>query len=142
MKGLDSERIAYRAGTFELQYYADTNWIDLAPEMVQMVLVRSFQNRTRLDISPHNFGGMPPDYLLTSVLQDFQADGGRGAQVTLVASLSPATRRRVVRTKAFEASAPSADDRIESIAAAFDQALGKVTADLIAWTLTAAGEET
>jgi hypothetical protein len=48
LKGLDSERIAYRTSEFELQYYADADWIDLAPEMVQMVLVRSFQNRTRL----------------------------------------------------------------------------------------------
>lgn len=141
LKGLDSERIAYRAGAHEIQYYANANWIDLAPEMVQMVLVRSFQNRTKLDVVPHAFGAQSPDFLLSSVLQDFQADGGHGAQVTLVASLSPTSRRRIVRTRAFEATAPSADERIESVAAAFDQALGKVASDLIAWTLATAEEE-
>ena len=141
MKGLDSERIAYRSGTFELQYYADANWIDLAPEMVQMVLVRSFQNRTRLAVSGRSVGSAPPDFLLTSLLQDFQADGGKGAQVALVASLSPANRRRVVRTKTFEANARSTDDRIDSVIAAFDEALARVTTDLIAWTLAAAEEE-
>ena len=141
LKGLDSERIAYRAGPHEIQYYADATWIDLAPEMVRMVLVRSFQNRTKLDVGARTIGGPAPDFLLTSVLQDFQADGGTGAQVTLVASLSPAGRRRIVRSRAFEAAARSADDRIESVAAAFDEALGRVAADLIAWTLAAAAEE-
>jgi cholesterol transport system auxiliary component len=141
LKGLDSERIAYRAGAYEIQYYADADWIDLAPEMVQMVLVRSFQNRTKLDVSPHSFGGMPPDFLLTSVLQDFQADNGHGAQVSLVATLAPGNRRRIVRTKTFEAAVRSADEKIESIAAAFDQALGKVTGELITWTLATAEEE-
>jgi cholesterol transport system auxiliary component len=141
LKGLDSERIAYRSGAFELQYYANADWIDLAPEMVQMVLVRSFQNRTRLAVSGRSVGGAPPDFLLTSLLQDFQADGGNGAQVALVATLSPANRRRVVHTKTFEANARSADDRIGSVVAAFDEATGRITNDLIAWTLAAAEEE-
>jgi cholesterol transport system auxiliary component len=141
LQGLDSTRIAYRSGPFELQYYADADWIDLVPEMMQMVLVRSFQNRTRLNVSGRTMGSTPPDYLLTSLLQDFQADGGKGAQVTLVASLSPASHRRVVRTKTFEAGARSADERIESIVAAFDEAVGHVTTDLIAWTLATAEEE-
>ena len=141
LMGLDSERIAYRAGPHEIQYYADATWIDLAPEMVQRVLVRSFQNRTKLDVGARAIGGIAPDFLLTSVLQDFQADGGKGAQVTLVASLSPAGRRRVVHTKAFEGKATAADERIESVVAAFDEAMGRVTGDLIAWTLATAEEE-
>jgi cholesterol transport system auxiliary component len=141
LKGLDTERIAYRAGPYELQYYADADWIDLAPDMVQMVLVRSFQNRTRLAVSGRTVGGVPPDFLLTSLLQDFQADAGKGAQVTLVASLSPAGRRRVVRTKTFEASARSTDDRIESVVGAFEEAVGQITTDLIAWTLATAEEQ-
>ncbi|SRR5579859_439004 len=141
LKGLDSERIAYRAGLYDLQYYADADWVDLAPDMLQMVFVRSFQNRTRLAVSGRTVGGTPPDFLLTSLLQDFQADAGKGAQITLVASLSPAGQRRVVRSKTFEANARAADDRIDSVVAAFDEATGRVTNDLIAWTLAMAEEE-
>ncbi len=141
LKGLDSERIAYRSGAYEIQYYADADWIDLAPDMVQMVLIRSFQNRTKLNVSGRTVGGVPPDFILTSLLQDFQADAGHGAQVSLVASLSPYNRRRVVRTRTFEATARAADERIESVAAAFDEALGHVAGDLIAWTLASAEEE-
>lgn len=141
LKGLDSERIAYRSSAYEIQYYADADWIDLAPEMVQMVLVRSFQNRTRLSVSERSGGSAPPDFLLTSLLQDFQADAGRGAQVSLVATLAVANRRHITRTRSFEAFVPSADDHIEQVVAAFDAALGKITSDLIAWTLAAAEEE-
>jgi cholesterol transport system auxiliary component len=141
LKGLDTERIAYRSGPYELQYYADADWIDLAPDMVQMVLIRSFQNRTRLNVSGRTVGGVPPDFILTSLLQDFEADAGKGAQVTLVASLSPAGRRRIVRTRTFEASARSVDDHIDSVVAAFDETVGRITTDLIAWTLATAEEQ-
>ena len=141
LKGLDSERIGIRSGPYELQYYADADWIDLAPTMIQMVLVRSFQNRTRLDANGRSLGGAQPDFLLTSFLQDFQADKSGGAQVSLTASLSPANRRRVVRTQTFQAQTRSTDDHIESVIAAFDEAMGRVAADLIAWTLSAAEDE-
>jgi cholesterol transport system auxiliary component len=141
LKGLDTERIAYRAGTYEIEYYAGADWIDLAPEMVQMVLVRSFQNRTPLVVSDRSAGSTPPDFVLTTLLQDFQADAGKGAQVTLVATLSPANRRRVAHTWTFESGFAAADGRIESVVAAFDQALGAVTSDLITWTLATAEQE-
>lgn len=140
LKGLDTERIALRSSPFELQYYADADWIDLAPEMVQMVLVRSFQNRTRLTVGTRAPGSAPPDFLLASFLQDFQAEAG-GAQVTLVATLSSATHRKTARTRTFQAEGHAADDRINSIVAAFDEAMGRITTDLIAWTLASAEEE-
>ncbi len=141
LKGLDSERIAYRSGPYEIEYYADADWIDLAPEMVQMVLVRSFQNRTRLAVSGRSVGGTPPDFVLTSLLQDFQADDGKGAQISLVATLSPANRRHVSRTRTFEANARAADDHIDAVIAAFDAAMGRVASDLMVWTLASAEEE-
>jgi len=141
LKGLDTERIAYRNGPYEIEYYADADWVDLAPDMVQMVLVRSFQNRSRLAVSERTVGGTPPDFVLTSWLQDFQAEAGKSAQVTLVASLSPASHRRTVRTRTFEASAAAADDHIESVVRAFDEAMGHVATDLIAWTLLTAEQE-
>lgn len=141
LKGLDTERIAYRSGPNELQYYADAEWIDLAPEMVQMVLVRSFQNRTNLSVSERTVGGTPPDFVLTSLLQEFAADAGKSAHVTLIVTLSPASRRRVARTWTFDAGIAAADDHIESMVAAFDRALGAVTTDLIPWTLATAEEE-
>jgi cholesterol transport system auxiliary component len=141
LKGLDSERIAYRSGPNEIQYYADADWIDLAPEMVQMVLVRSFQNRTNLAVSDRSVGGTPPDFVLTSLLQEFEADAGKSAHVTLVVTLSPANRRRIARTWTFEAGIVTADDHIESVVAAFDKALGAVASDLIGWTLKTVEEE-
>lgn len=140
LKGLDTERIALRSSPFELQYYADADWIDLAPEMVQMVLIRSFQNRTRLTVGTRAPGSAPPDFLLGSFLQDFQAQAG-GAQITLVATLSSAARRKVARTRTFQAESHAADDHIDSIVAAFDEAMGHITTDLIAWTLATAEEE-
>lgn len=140
LKGLDTERIAIKSGPNELKYYADADWIDLAPEMVQMVLVRSFQNHTRLDVGTRGLGVGQPDFLLSSYLQDFQAETGGGGQVTLVASLSPATRRKIVRTKSFQAEIRS-DDHIDAIVSAFEEALHRVATDLIAWTLATAEEE-
>ena len=140
---LDTTRIAHRPGHLELQYYAGAAWQDRAPTMIQMLIIRSFQNDSRLQVVSDDAPGPPAEFLLTSILQDFEseqsADGGRAAHVTLVAALTPTTRRQQAQTQSFEAVAPAADDSMAAIVAAFDQAMTDVLGKLVAWTLATGG---
>jgi len=137
LKSLDSERIAHRPDALELQYYAGADWVDRAPQMVQMLMIRSFQNRTRLQVTAADSPGPLPDYLLTSLLQDFQSENG-AAHVTLVASLAHGARRQSAETRIFEATAPCGDS-IASVVAGFDAAAAEVMQQLIGWVLARAG---
>jgi ABC-type uncharacterized transport system auxiliary subunit len=107
--------------------------------MLQMLMIRSFQNRSQLQVAAADQPGPPPDFLLTTLLQDFQserqADGRISVHIALVASLTRARARQTSRDHLIDSCAESADDRIESVVAAFDQALAKAMEELVAWTL-------
>jgi cholesterol transport system auxiliary component len=133
LKSLDSERIAHRPDSFELQYYAGADWVDRAPQMLQMLMIRSFQNRTRLQVTATEAPGPLPEFVLTSLLQDFQSEHGT-AHVTLVASLARSTRRQTAETRTFEAGAPCGE-AIESVVTGFDAAVAEMMQALIAWVL-------
>jgi cholesterol transport system auxiliary component len=138
LKSLDNERIATRPDEFELQYFDKADWIDRAPDMLQMLIIRSMQNRTRLQVTAQNTPGPLADFLLTSLLQDFQAErrvDRVSAHIGLVVTLSRSSRRQIIATHLFEARAEAASDHMEAIVAAFDLALAQAMDGLIAWTL-------
>ena len=139
LKSLDSERIAHRPDALELQYYTGADWVDRAPQMLQMLMIRSFQNRSNLQVTALDMPGPPGDFLLTSLLQDFQSEGNR-AHITLVASLARSNRRQDTRTQVFEASAAAGSDHMDAMVAAFDDAFAEIMKKMIPWSL-AAGEE-
>ena len=139
LKSLDSERIAHRPDALELQYYAGADWVDRAPQMLQMLMIRSFQNRSRLQVTAQEQPGPIGEFLLTGLLQDFQSEAGQ-AHVTLVVSLARSLRRQEAKTQTFEASAPAKDEHIDSMVGAFDAAFAQIMDKMIPWTL-ASGEE-
>src|SRR5271165_4990177 len=51
LKSLDSERIAHRPDRLELQYYAGVDWVDRVPQMLQLLMIRSFQNGSNLQVT-------------------------------------------------------------------------------------------
>jgi cholesterol transport system auxiliary component len=144
LKSLDSERIAHRPDALELQYYAGTDWVDRAPLMLQMLMVRSFQNGSNLQVTAQDTPGPLPEFLLTSLLQDFQSEtrpGRAEAHITLIATLARTNRRQISRSRTIEARAEASGDKIEAIVAAFDQAFADAMAQLVGWVLAAGQEE-
>ena len=138
---LDSERIAVRPESLEFSYYAGADWIDRAPAMLQMLTIRSFQNRTRLQVTALGQSGPQPDFVLTGLLQDFQAERG-GAHILLVASLARGSRRQIVQTKSFDVFSPASGAAIENMVDAFNRAFADLMDQLIAWTLQVAAQPT
>jgi hypothetical protein len=47
---IDTSRIAPMNGPFRVEYYADVEWTDNAPAMVQLLLIQSLQNTGRLPV--------------------------------------------------------------------------------------------
>lgn len=136
LQNLDSARIAYSPDRRETQYYAGADWIDRPPEMLRMLMIRSFQNRTRTLATAADLPGPGGEFLLSSILQDFQAEKHGAevtAHVTIVVTLARMARRQDSRTKMLEARQAASDDRIESVVAAFDGATQSVLADLLAF---------
>ncbi|MFQ5972697.1 MAG: ABC-type transport auxiliary lipoprotein family protein [Alphaproteobacteria bacterium] len=136
---LDKDRIALlRQGT-ELDYYADVTWSARAPVMVQRLMIESFKNSNKIEVVGNERLRIRPDFVLKPELREFQTLMGGGeaprTQVTINAKLIQMPRRNVVGTMGDESIVEAGSEDIESVVAAFDEALGKVMKALVEWTL-------
>jgi len=141
--GIDTARIALGADRNQLTYFADANWVDTAPEMIQLLLIESFENTNRIVAVGREATGLRSDYVLKSDLRDFQAEynGGRPgesapeAHVRLAAKLVRMPRRNIVASDEFEARVKAASPRLVDVIAAFDAALDAAMRRTVEWTL-------
>ena len=136
---IDTSRIALMNGPFRVEYYADVEWTDSAPAMVQALLIQSFQNTRRLSIVSPTRQTFPTDYLLLSNLRKFQvennASGAPQATVELEGTLLRMPRRTPVATARFEKATPVGSASTEAVTTAFDTSLGEVMRRVVDWTL-------
>ena len=136
---LDTSRIALMNGQFRVDYYAEVEWTDTAPAMVQLLLIQSFQNTGRLPVVAPSRQTLATDFLLLSNLRKFQvekdASGTPQATVVLEATLLRLPRRTPVATARFEKATPVSSDSTEAVTAAFDGSLGDVMRRVVNWTL-------
>jgi cholesterol transport system auxiliary component len=136
---IDTSRIALMSGPFRVEYYAEVEWTDNAPAMVQLLLMQSFQNTGRLPVVAPTRQTLATDFLLLSNLRKFQveedASGNPEAAVVIEATLLRMPRRTPVATRRFETATPVGSKSTESITAAFDASLGDMMRRVVDWTI-------
>jgi cholesterol transport system auxiliary component len=135
---IDTVRIARTSG-IEVEYYADATWVDRPAVMIEPLIIQSFQSSGAIEAVAGRRSDLRPDFMLQTDIEAFQARpvvaGPPEARVALSARLLTMPKRLVVGTAAIGRSAPAAAQDLPSIAAAFDDALGKVLKRLVEWTL-------
>lgn len=137
--GLATTRIALHRAAVELEYYARANWTDLAPAMIQTLIVESFENSGKIVAVGRESLGLRADFILKVELREFQseysASAPPNAHVQLIAKLVKMPQRTIIGSESFESKVAASADRIEDIVGAFDEALGKSLKKLVIWTL-------
>lgn len=139
--GLATTRIAVARGPHTIDYYAGAQWIDDAPNMVQRLLVESFENSGGIVGVGRESISLRSDFVLRMELREFQAHYAEGVQaptinVRINVKLVRMPQRHIVASATMERLLPSPDNRMSSIIDTFDQALGKVLREIVVWTLT------
>jgi len=135
-RDIDTTRIALTRKANVIEYFADGNWSDTAPNMVQAKLIEAFESTKAIVAVGRDAAGLKPDYILQSDLRDFQAEyGGEGgaatAHIRMIAKLVQMPDRRITRTVSAEASAPASSKDLAAIVVAFEQALGQVLSQIV-----------
>ncbi len=144
---LDSPRIAVSYSPIEIDYFARANWTDRAPQMVQRLIVESFENSGRIVAVGSDAIGLRSNILLKTELREFQAeyDGkpaeGAGSgpprvRVRINAKLVRMPQRVIVASQTFENVVKAERNSMAGIVMAFDEALGSTIKDIVVWTLT------
>ena len=151
--GLSTARIAMQDSPYELRYFQDANWTDFAPQMVQALIIESFENSKRIVSVGREQIGMRADFLLKTELREFQAEYDRRlapgttslgpgeippwARVRLNMKLVKMPQREIVAARTFERRIQAKTNTMADIIEAFDTALGKVFKSMVGWALQA-----
>jgi cholesterol transport system auxiliary component len=140
---LNRQRIAlYRGDTMD--YYADAEWTDQAPALLQTLTVQAFEKSGRIGGVARDSDGLHADYLLQLELRDFEArydtpDGAPTVVVTIVARMLKAPGREVIAMLNSSHEARASENKIPAAVAAFNQATKQTLEEIVGWALRAPG---
>jgi cholesterol transport system auxiliary component len=137
---IDTTRIAVVRKGVEIEYYANARWVDRPSAMLQPILVQSFRNSGALAVVGGDRIGFRPDFVLNTDIVAFYAlqgeDGSPEVRVDIASSLIEMPRRNAAGTTEIGRTVATTGSDLIAIAAAFDDALGKVVKRIVEWTLT------
>ncbi|HEY1836518.1 MAG TPA: ABC-type transport auxiliary lipoprotein family protein [Rhizomicrobium sp.] len=140
---LDRQRIAIYRGAV-MDYYADAQWTDEAPNLIQSLLVEAFEKSGHISAVARDSDGLHSDYLLQLELRDFEArydvpDGAPTVVVSLVARMLKAPGREVMGTLNVSHRAAASENKIPAAVEAFNQATAATLEEIVAWALRVPG---
>jgi cholesterol transport system auxiliary component len=132
--GLDSDRIAVRTGSHELDYYRGARWEGTAAAIVQSYLVDSLRASGAFALVVPEEAPVTTDYLLDLELAEFHADQAGGgmptARVRIVATLVDMRDRRLVSSFTTGATVAAQENRLGAVADAMDAATREAAAEI------------
>ena len=141
--GINTARIALSKSPTQIDYFASARWTERAPQMVQTLLVESFENTGKIVSVGRQAIGLRSDFNLRTDLREFQAEyfdatSGPRVRVRLNAKIVKQPRRAITASNTFEYVVQSSGPEMKDIIEAFDDALGKVLRQTVEWTLLTA----
>jgi len=136
---LDSDRIALSRSAASLDFYADAQWADRVPFLVQAAIIQAFEQSGTLPAIGPDTGDLRPDFVINTEIRDFEAaydspTGAPKAVVRLQVKLVKMPDRRIVAETMVAGEAPAMANTLAEIVPAFDAALGAALRDLVMWT--------
>ncbi len=131
---LDTQRIVPRSAGAEAASFADAQWSDTVPKLVQAKIIQALDNSGYLSAVSRPMDGLAADYQLLIDIRAFQiaAAPGEAAEVELAAKVL-GNGGRIVAGKVFGGKASPASAEAPTAVAALDEAFNKATVELVVW---------
>jgi len=137
-QALDNERIVVRPAPGALQVYKGAAWPDAAPELVQTLLVRAFEDSGRIVSVARPGEALRGDFQLATELRAFESvyvGATPEATIELHARLVRVTDGKAVAAHTFRVAEPVAGTEVGAVSDAFSRGMAKLGADVVGWTL-------
>jgi cholesterol transport system auxiliary component len=142
---IDSERINVQPAPGTVQVYKSAAWTDAAPDLLQMALLRGFEESEKILAVSRAGGGVRGQYQLLTELRSFQAvyaqPGRPEAVVEIYARLVHTNDGHVIAARSFRQAEPATGEDLGVVVEAFSRALDRSTADIVGWTLRSGNAE-
>jgi cholesterol transport system auxiliary component len=143
---LDSRRIALIEADQTMDYYANAQWPDRLPILVQTALIAAFESSGRVLSVARTQDALHADYELGIEVRDCAAhydsadkdgkpSGNPKVMVSLIAQMSTAHGRKIVASFTASQSADASGNSTAAVVQAFNQALGAAVQQIVGWAL-------
>ncbi len=135
---LDTDRMMIKPGALSAQYLPSARWGETVPVMVQSLILRSLQQTEALRYVGREPLGLSGDVAVVTDVIDFQAEtapDAETAEVKLRLSVQLVREQdiRILASRTFTATAPSASLDNADVVAAFDAASDSMMRDITDW---------
>ena len=142
---LSTQRIALTHDPVQIEYFGGARWTERAPQMVQTLLVESFENSGKIIAVGRQAIGLRSDFNLKSDLREFQAEYDQEGEAPMIrvrvnAKIIRQPKRQIVASRTFERKIRADSTVMRDVVRAFDKALGKVLKRVVEWTLITADQ--
>ena len=139
--GLDTARIALSRSAVSLDYFADAEWTDRVPLLVQSAMIEGFERSGAVPAVGRDSAGLRADFILESDVRDFSALYDSPAQPPLVSvvvnvKLIKIPDRKIVGQSSTTRRQRAAANGVPEVVRAFDAALGGVVEEVVRWAVT------
>jgi cholesterol transport system auxiliary component len=147
MDSVDGRRIALIKADSTMDYYANAEWPDRLPALVQTALIAGFENSGRVPSVSRTQDDMQADLQLAVEIRDFTAhygtqdkDGRPGGvpkiTVALICQMSTAHGRKIMANFSATQTADASQNSTIAVVQAMNTALGAAVQQIVGWALT------
>jgi cholesterol transport system auxiliary component len=139
--GLNTARIPLRPEPTLLDFFANAQFVEVVPIMVQSLVTQSLDATGSLDVLGPDATGLRPDYVLRLHIQDFQAEYDRGLEaaplinIRMQLRLLGMPRRESLATVRGDQTVRADGTSVAAVIHAFDQAMGLALRRIVTWTV-------
>lgn len=132
---LDTQKILIQSDRSETSSFAEAQWSDTIPKLMQARIVQGFENAGYVGVS-RPLDNFATDYQLLTDIRRFRISSSpqATAQVELGAKLVDSTGH-IIDGRTFRAETPVQDMNASAAAAALDDTFEKTATELVVWTL-------
>ncbi len=136
---LDSEQIAVRPGTGNVQVYKGARWSDAVPELLQSALLHRFEDSQKILTVGRPGAGVKGRFQLLTEVRAFESDYKSGSPVAVLelqAKLVDGHDGAVVAAHNFRDTEAVGGEEVDAVVAAMSRLLDRSTAQVVGWTLS------
>ena len=129
---LRNQRIAVQNGG-AFAYLPKSAWVDMPSHMFRDLLAETVEAKTGRFVPDQRNAAITPDTRLGGTLAAFQLLGGQGKVLVIFDATLARSGSDQVRTRRFEATAPTGGEDPASVTAALNRAANSVAGDVADW---------
>jgi cholesterol transport system auxiliary component len=135
---LMTNRIALRRDQ-TLDYYADAQWMDSTPQLLQNLLIEALEKSGALSSVAKDVDGIHADFVLQSEINAFEARYVRDEAPTIVVDLTikvvSVGRGEIANAREFHEESVAAANSMRAVVTGFDSALSALLPKIARWVL-------